>query len=96
MLKHTVGNERRQGEYRTSSNDGMTAVQQVKIFKSIESEVSALEREINDWIRSSGARVQSIHGNIAPQSALRDPGSEPLGGNGPFPSDVLVIVMYET
>lgn len=71
-------------------------MQQVKIFKSIESEVSALEREINDWIRSTGARIQSIHGNIAPQSELLDNESETLGGKGPLPSDIFVIVLYET
>lgn len=70
---------------------------QVKIFKSIESEIPALEKQINTWLIESGARVISMTGNISPQS--------PHGGEGspgasiratPWaPSDVIVIVHYE-
>lgn len=42
----------------------------VKIFKSVESELGALEKEIDEWIESSGANVVSITGNISsPNSA---------------------------
>ena len=44
-------------------------MQQVKIFKSVENELNTLEAEMNTWIASSGARIISISGNIAPQSA---------------------------
>ena len=40
-------------------------MQQVKIFKSIESELVALEEEINEWLSTSGAKVINITGNIA-------------------------------
>lgn len=40
-------------------------MQQIKIFKSIESERAELEKEINRWIRKSGARVLSVTGNIS-------------------------------
>ena len=66
-------------------------MQQVRIFKSIESEVAALEREVNAWIGDSGARVISITGNIAPQS-----GSPKGTGMSQYvPSDILLIVLYE-
>jgi hypothetical protein len=68
-------------------------MQQVKIFKSIESELGALEKEINAWIAESKARVISVTGNIAAQSA----GPIPAGGGlASFSSsDVLLVVLYE-
>ncbi len=71
-------------------------MQQVKIFKGIESEVASLESEINEWIRSSGAQVVSITGNIAPQT--KDDKSDVAAlGHGPYaPSDVMVVLLYET
>lgn len=64
-------------------------MRQVKLFKGVEAEVSALEREINSWIQSSRADVIRVTGNIAPQS-LSNHTEEILSG-----SDVLVIVEYE-
>ena len=68
---------------------------QIKIFTTVETEVRSLENEVNDWIKKSGAKVISITGNIAPQS-------ERIGGSGGgsddlrfFPSDVMLIVLYE-
>tara|TARA_B100001939_G_C16701058_1_gene512802 strand:+ start:348 stop:545 length:198 start_codon:yes stop_codon:yes gene_type:complete len=64
-------------------------MQQVKIFKSIESEVSNLEETINTWIAEDNVNVTNIFGNIAPQSP-----STP--GMGSFSSsDVIVVVLYE-
>ena len=70
-------------------------MQQIKIFKNVENNVSELEREINAWISQSGARIVSLTGNIAPQS---DPSAASGGlGKSSFPpSDVVVIVLYET
>ena len=65
-------------------------MQQVKIFKSVDSELPDMERQINRWMRKSGARVLSITGNLAKQSS---------GGQGPMSSfaagDIMVIVLYE-
>jgi hypothetical protein len=64
-------------------------MQQVKIFKSIESERDQMEKEINRWMRKSGARVISITGNISANS----PNSQSMSsfsGN-----DILIIVLYE-
>lgn len=65
-------------------------MQQIKLFKSVDSEMPEIEKEINDWIRKSGVRVLSITGNITAQPA-------PSGGamNSFGSSDVLIVVMYE-
>lgn len=64
-------------------------MQQVKLFKSIESELEDLQKAINTWIKESGAKIISITGNIAPQT----------GHSGPMntfaSSDILVVVLYE-
>ena len=66
-------------------------MKQVKIFKSVDTELAELEREINDWMRDSGVTIVSITGNLASQGN---------GGSGPLnsfaASDVLVVVLYET
>ena len=69
-------------------------MQQVKIFKGVDSDLGELEREINRWMRKSGARVLSLTGNIA--SHASPPSSGMGGGLSSFvASDILVIVMYE-
>ena len=65
-------------------------MKQVKIFKSVDTELQELERDINRWMRKSGARVLSITGNLASQNSG---GSNPL--NSFAASDILVIVLYE-
>lgn len=66
-------------------------MRQIKLFKSIESELWSLEDEINAWIKEKNAKVVSITGNIAPQTGGGG------AGQGTFSaSDVLIIVMYET
>lgn len=64
-------------------------MQQVKLFKSVESELEDLQKSINDWIKESGAKVISIQGNISPQT----PHGGPL--NTFASSDLFVIVLYE-
>ncbi len=70
-------------------------MQQVKIFKSVETNLDDLEQEINDWIRQSGAKVLSIHGNIAPQSGVSDTKQLSLQQTTGTSSDVLILVLYE-
>lgn len=71
-------------------------MQQIKIFKGIESECRSLENEVNAWLRQSGAKVISITGNIAPQSRTTDSAGGTLGGGGYVPSDVVLFVLYES
>jgi hypothetical protein len=65
-------------------------MQQVKIFKSVDTEIPEMERQINRWMRKSGARVLSITGNLS---------ASPHAGSGAMnsfaASDILVIVLYE-
>lgn len=64
-------------------------MQQVKIFKSIDTELGDMESQINSWISESKANIVSIHGNISPQAGKH-------GGQGSFSAaDVFVIVLYE-
>lgn len=68
-------------------------MQQVKIFKSLESDVTELEEEVNTWIRESGAKIVAITGNIAPQTVATGKGDS-LGKGAFAPSDVIIIVVY--
>ncbi len=64
-------------------------MQQVKIFKSVDTELGDMETQINHWIVESKAQILSIHGNISPQAGKH-------GIQGSFSAaDVLVIVLYE-
>ena len=64
-------------------------MRQVKVFKSIESELWNMEKEINNWAKESGANIVSVTGNIAPQTGSAT-------SHGFASSDVLVIVLYES
>lgn len=66
-------------------------MQQIKIFKSVDTELAELEKTINRWIRKTGVKVNSINGNLS-------------GGGGGVSSaplssfaagDVMIIVQYE-
>ncbi len=65
-------------------------MQQIKIFKGVDTEMADMEHQINRWMRKSGARVISITGNLA---------ASPNTGGGPLSSfaasDILVIVLYD-
>lgn len=66
---------------------------QVKIFKSVESELTNFQNEINTWLRTSNAKVVQITGNISPQTVLPDQKS---GGFHAFThSDIFVIILYQ-
>jgi hypothetical protein len=67
-------------------------MQQIKIFKGIESELHALETEVNEWLASENGRVVNMFGNIAPQTITAGKSAQ-----GTFSaSDVLLVVLYET
>ena len=68
-------------------------MQQIKIFKSIESDVSILESEINSWLKESGVKVVNVFGNIAPQTVNNNTSVKVSGAFSP--SDVLMVVVYE-
>lgn len=74
---------------------------QIKIFKGVENESDAIERQVNDWLRKSGVRIVNVFGNIAPQSVMTAPtggqlvGAETAAGRRFAPSDILLVVLYE-
>lgn len=70
-------------------------MQQIKIFKGLESEIGVLEGKVNTWLAESKVRVLNIIGNIAPQSPPPDEKSGALGMSAFSPSDVLIVVLYE-
>ena len=65
-------------------------MQKVKIFMSAENRIGSLEDDINAWLDQTDCRVLSITGNIAPQSASKRPHYSPA------PSDVMLVVLYES
>jgi hypothetical protein len=71
------------------------AMRKVKIFKSLENDVTRLEAEVNEWIAQSGATIISLSGNIAPQSERTGAGTGAMGDSRYPPSDIVLIVLYE-
>ena len=68
---------------------------QIKIFKSLESDITQLEKQVNSWLAESNVRVINMFGNIAPQSPPPEMNSSSIS-KSPFPpSDVLLVVLYE-
>ena len=65
-------------------------MQQVKIFKAVDTELAELELEINRWIQKYRPKIVSITGNLASQAG---------SAGGPMSSfaagDVVIIVLYE-
>lgn len=70
-------------------------MQQIKLFKSVETEVVELQRQINDWLnelQQAGGTVIQVTGNIAPQTVS---GGKSTSLGGFKASDLFVIVLYE-
>ena len=74
---------------------------QIKIFNGLEGDTGRLAKEVNEWLKTSKAKVVNVFGNIAPQSVSEkpDPGRLASSESGPTrrfaPSDVLLVVVYE-
>ena len=71
-------------------------MQRVKLFKGLETEVEALEQQINAWAESEGVKILQVNGTIATQSynpTAKSGGS--LQSNVGAASDVLITVLYE-
>jgi hypothetical protein len=72
---------------------------QIKLFRGYENDLAAIEKEVNDWLASSKAKVVQMFGNVAPQSAKSDAGhlmgAERAGGRGFIASDIFLAVVYE-
>ncbi|MBM4090308.1 MAG: hypothetical protein FJ276_12925 [Planctomycetes bacterium] len=71
-----------------SYEKGCDNMRLVKIFKSVENELSTMEQEINTWAKGTGSTIISVTGNIAPQTRS-------TASQGFSASDVLLVVLYE-
>lgn len=76
-------------------------MQQIKIFKGIENDTLALEREVNTWLKNHSVKVLNVFGNLAPQSYQGGGtpsilGAERTAGKAFAASDVMLVVVYET
>ena len=69
-------------------------MQQVKIFKGLESNLPGLEKEVNEWLAASNARVLQMFGNLAATSGERNE-TNSLSAYPYVASDVLLVVLYE-
>lgn len=69
-------------------------MQQIKIFKGLESNLPALEKDVNDWLAVEKVRVIQMLGNLAPLSGERNEGNS-LAAYPYVASDVLLVVLYE-
>lgn len=68
---------------------------QVKFFKGLESNLPALEKEMNAWLAESGVRVHQVFGNLASASGERNEQNS-LAAYPYVASDVMLVVVYET
>lgn len=69
-------------------------MQQIKIFKGLESNLPAVEKEVNDWLAAEKVRVIQMFGNLAAQSGQRTEANS-LAAYPYFASDILLVVLYE-
>ena len=70
-------------------------MRQVKLFKHVEAEIADMQSQVNTWLKEAqqdGATIINISGNIAPQTV----GNSTGGANRFSPSDLFVIIEYET
>jgi hypothetical protein len=66
----------------------------IKIFKGLESNLPALEKEVNDWLTEPGVKVVQVFGNLAAQGGQRTEDNS-LAAYPYLASDVLLVVLYE-
>ena len=68
---------------------------QIKIFKGLENDLTGLEQEVNAWLAEADARVLNIFGNMAPQTLRPQAQSGGLSTTDFVPSDVILVVVYD-
>jgi hypothetical protein len=76
-------------------------VHQIKLFRGLESDLAAVEREVNAWLASSDAKVVQVFGNVAPQTPRMESttghllGADRTNPRGFVASDIFLAVVYE-
>lgn len=68
---------------------------QIKIFKGLENDLSTLEQDVNSWLAESDVRILNVFGNIAPQSMQPQAHGGGLSTTDFVPSDVMLVVVYD-
>lgn len=68
----------------------LLAMQQIKIFKAVDSEIGDLESQINRFLRKNKVRVLSISGNHSPSPAQSAGPMNTFSGG-----DVTIIMLFE-
>jgi hypothetical protein len=68
---------------------------QIKIFKGLENDLTALEQDVNAWLAEANVRVINVLGNIAPQTMRPQAAGGGLSTTDFIPSDVLLVVVYD-
>ena len=69
-------------------------MQQIRIFKGVETDLQSLEHEVNAFLAATGVEVLQAFGNIAPQTTPKDPQAQGLTKGSFSPSDVLLVLVY--
>jgi hypothetical protein len=69
---------------------------QIKLFKGLETDLPGLEKQMNDWLKESGARVVNLFGNLAPQKDQTQPDSTGVAHSLYVPANIFIAVLYET
>ena len=68
---------------------------QIKIFKGLENDLSALEQDVNAWLAETDSRVLNVFGNIAPQTMHPQAHGGGLSTTDFVPSDVMLVIVYD-
>lgn len=68
---------------------------QIKMFKGLESDMGALELQVNKWLAESKVKVVSMFGNLAPQTVAFDQSVTSISKSSFCPSDMWVVIIYE-
>ena len=68
---------------------------QIKLFKGLETDLPGLEKEMNEWLAKSGARVINMFGNLAPQKDETQPDDTGVAHSLYLPSNIFIAVLYE-
>ena len=68
---------------------------QIKLFRGLETDLPGLEKQINDWLNESKARVVQITGNLAPQKDETKPDEAGVSHSLYSPANILLAVLFE-
>lgn len=68
---------------------------QIKIFKGLENDLSMLEQDVNAWLAETDSRIVNVFGNIAPQTMHPHAQGGGLSTTDFVPSDVMLVIVYD-